>query len=134
VREYQALLQARRVRTAGLDPGFRFHLHLRDGPRPLELDPGEFEFGAQPPLSGSSLLELGRWFEALAPGLAVDDDFRKHPPALAPAAASVEVLAAAALTSRSSRKQKEAVVLDNLAQFRFYSGWRAAVARRTASR
>jgi hypothetical protein len=131
VREYQAPLEKRRARSAGLDPGYRFHLHLQEGPRPLELDPADFEFGAQPPLTGSSLLELGRWLEALGPGLAVDDDFRKHPPALAPSVPE-EALATAALARRSSRKQQEAVVLDNLAQFRFYSGWRAAVARRAS--
>ncbi len=143
-REYQPSLQIRSVRSASLDGGYRIHLHRRADPRPVELDPGNFEFGFA--VTGSSLLELLGWIGAVAPAVPVDDEFRRLPPELSPAATpTFGVMAAAAGLSRPDRGQhndrprpivggvgadEPPAVLDNLAQFRFYSGWRAAVPRR----
>ena len=143
-REYQPSLQIRSVRTSSLDGGYRIHLHRRADPRPVELDPGNFEFGFT--VTGSSLLELLGWIGAVAPAVPVDDEFRRLPPELSLAAPSTfGVMAAAAGLSRPDRGQPDyrprpllggfgadepPAVLDNLSQFRFYSGWRAAVERR----
>ena len=143
-REYQPSLRIRSVRSATLDGGYRIHLHRHADPRPVELDPGNFEFGFT--VSGSSLLELQGWIGAVALGVPVDDEFRRLPPELSPAATpTFGVMAAAAGLSRPDRGKPDyrprpivggfgadepPTVLDNLAQFRFYSGWRAAVERR----
>jgi hypothetical protein len=144
VRAYQPSLQIRRLRSASLDGGYRIHLHRRADPRPVELDPGNFEFGFA--VTGSSLLELLGWIAAVAPAVPVDDEFRRLPPELSLAAPpTFGVMAAAAGLSRPDRGQPDyrprqimggfgadeaPAVLDNLPQFRFYSGWRAAVERR----
>jgi hypothetical protein len=143
-REYQPSLQIRRFRTASLEGGYRIHLHRRGDLPPVELDPQNFEVGFT--VTGSSLLELLGWLEAMAPGVPVDDSFRRITPVLGPAAPTISgVMAATAglqraprsgslgtWTSRtsSSPKVEPPAVLDNVAQFRFYSGWRAAVERR----
>jgi hypothetical protein len=66
----------------------------------------------------------------------LDGGFRRVPPALGPAEPEPRGAVAAAGTlgfaSRPQGKQEGPVVLDNVAQFRFYSGWRAAVQRRLA--
>jgi hypothetical protein len=132
-RTYQPSLQIRRLSTASLDGGYRIHLHRRRDPRPVELDPGNFEIGFA--VTGSSLLEILGWLDAVAPGVPHDDGFRRLPPVMAPAAPDVSgVLAAAAPLRRPSRtglhKDELPTILDNVAQFRFYSCWRAAVERR----
>jgi hypothetical protein len=143
-REYQPSLQIRRFQTASLEGGYRIHLHRRGDRRPVELDPGNFEVGFT--VTGSSLLELLGWLEAVASGVPVDDSFRRMTPVLGPAAPPTSgVMAATAglhraprssglgnWTSRTSSAPKDEppAVLDNVAQFRFYSGWRAAVERR----
>jgi hypothetical protein len=124
-REYQTLAERVKFRTATLPDGYLVHFHLRrDGPL-FELDPDNFEFGAAS--RQGSLLELGLGLEAL--GAPTDDGFRKLAPALAPAAkeGSGVVAAARALVHASG---EGAPVLDNVAQFRLYSGWRGAVERR----
>jgi hypothetical protein len=128
-REYATPASIRRVRTATLEPGYRFHLHRKDDPRPLELDPAAFDFGL-PSLTESSLLVLSSWVEKLAGGAPVDDRFRLEPPALGPAAPEATGVAAALGGAVEWRKDDTAQVLDNLEQFRFYSAWRAAVLRR----
>jgi hypothetical protein len=128
-REYVTPANVRRVRIATLEPGYRFHLHRQDDPRPLELDPAAFDFGV-PSLTESSLLLLSAWVDKLAAGAPVDDRFRREPPALGPAAPEATGIAAALGGAAERRKQDEAQVLDNLEQFRFYSAWRAAVSRR----
>jgi hypothetical protein len=130
-REYLAPARARKVRTATLDQGHRFHLHRRDDPRPLELDPAAFDFG-MPSLTESSLLLLSSWIEKAAAGRPVDDRFRREAPALQPAAPETAGIAAALAGGGDRRKEDEAQVLDNLEQFRFYSAWRACVQRRAA--
>ncbi len=143
-REYQPSLRIRSVRTASLDGGYRIHLHRGVDPRPVELDPGNFEFGFT--VTGSSLLELLGWLGALAPAVPVDDEFRRLPPELSPAIApTFGVMAATAGLARPDRgpndfrtrtvmggsgAEEPPAVLDNVAQFRFYSGWRASVERR----
>jgi hypothetical protein len=120
----------KRLRTATLEPGYKFHLHRKDEPRPLELDPAAFDFGVES-LTESSLLLLSAWVEKLAAGAPVDDRFRREPPALAPAAPETSGIATALGTAgQPARKGDESLALDNLEQFRFYSAWRAAVVRR----
>src|SRR5262245_8594249 len=135
VREYQAPAEGagltwsptqfgHRVRTASLPGGYLVHLHLRRGPPPFELDPDNFEFGAAS--RQGSLHELALGLESL--GAPTDDGFKRLVPALAPAADDRTGVAAAtrALVHASG---KGAPVLDNVAQFRLYSGWRGTVER-----
>jgi len=128
-REYAAPAKARRFRTATLDQGYRFHLHRREDPRPLELDPAAFDFGL-PSLTESSLLLLTSWVEKAAAGVPVDEAFRREAPALGPAAPETTGIAAALHGPADTRKEDAAQVLDNLEQFRFYSAWRGCAARR----
>jgi hypothetical protein len=133
-REYQPSLDIRRVQTASLGGGYRIHLHRRADPRPLELDPGNFEMGFA--VAGSALLELTGWLDSLAPPVEMDEAFGRIPPVLGHAVPTASgVLAATAGLHRAARKSgfgkdEGPVILDNVAQFRFYSGWRGAVARR----
>ena len=134
-REYQAReIERKRPHTATLEEGYRFHLHLRIDHCPVELDPASFAFGSLAPLTGSSLLELKAWLATLADAVPVDDGFKRLPPALG--AAPEEQGSLGALRGRRSRGlvrgQDAPLVLDNVAQFRFYSGWRAAIERRRA--
>jgi len=133
-REYQPSLQIRRFQTASLEGGYRIHLHRHGDLRPVELDPQNFEVGFT--VTGSSLLELLGWLETVAPGVPVDDSFRRITPVLGQAAPPTSgVMAATAGLHRAPHshgfgKDEPLAVLDNVAQFRFYSGWRAAVERR----
>lgn len=123
-REY--LTQARDprlLRLASLEPGHLVHVHPRAPGPPVEFDALDFDFG-ETPLSGSTLLELLAWSERLAGEAPVDDGFRLLPPVLAPAPGTDGVAAAL------GRRHEAAPVLDNVAQFREYSGWRAALERR----
>ena len=128
-REYLAPARARRVRTATLDHGYRFHLHRHDDPRPLELDPAAFDFG-MPSLTESSLLLLSSWIEKAAAGVPVDDRFRREVAVLQPETPPTAGIAVALGGAGERRKEDEAQVLDNLEQFRFYSAWRACALRR----
>jgi hypothetical protein len=126
-REHSPRESLRFVRTATLDPGFRFHLHRRDVPRPVEIDPAEFDFGAAR-AGESSLLEIAGWIAEIAQAVPVDDGFRRIAPALAP------VITAAGASPKLEDALRTggpapAPILDNLAQFRFYSAWRGAVER-----
>lgn len=131
-RERQARAERRMFRTASLDEGFRVHLHRRAASPPLEIDALNFEIGFAP--SGSVRLELESWLEAATKGARRDTGFARLPPVLGPAEpeprggalSAADSLAAAARVDAEER----ALVLDNLAQFRFYSGCRAAVERR----
>jgi len=118
----------RRLSVASLEPGYRIHLHRRKDLRPVELDPAAFDFspgGAD----GGAQRQLTAWIDRLFPGTPRDDSFRFAMPAFGPAtpsaggsAAAVEALVRATPGARP--------VLDNVAQFRFHSAWRAAVQRR----
>jgi hypothetical protein len=137
-REYQPSPRLRRVDTARLEEGYRVHLHLRSGhgvaPRPVEIDAAHFEPGFA--VTGSARLEVDAWVEAVAGAAARDDFFRRLPPALGPAEAAPKGALGGAgslpLASRARRDARDAgpVVLDNVEQFRLYSGWRGAVERR----
>lgn len=116
------------------EPGVRVHLHRRDDPRPLELDPHSFELGRE--AAAPAVVTLGRWLDALAAGIPIDEGFRHVTPALAPAQPELHAAAAAidALRAGRPRTRPAPALFDNLAQFRFYSAWRAAVERRVAAR
>jgi hypothetical protein len=132
-REYQPRTVERRKPTAAtLEAGYRFHLHRRGSDRPLELDPSAFAFGPGGPRTGSSLIEIGGWLDEIAAGVPVDDGFRRLPPALgasSPEADALLPLRGARGASPLARRQDAPAILDNLGQFRFYSGWRAGVER-----
>jgi hypothetical protein len=126
-REYQTTVEARHQRRlATLDPGYRVHLHRRDDARPVELDPAAFDFGPGGAPSGAQI-QIASWIDQLYPGVPRDDSFRVVIPALAPAPPP-PAGAATAVLARPGRESR--VVLDNLAQFRFHSAWRAAARRR----
>jgi len=132
-REYTAVAGARRAGTATLEPGCRIHVHFREPSVPLEMDPGNFDFGDSL-LGRSSLLTLLEWLASAAPRAPVDNEFRRQAPALAPEEPDASGPAAAArLLSRPvprGRKGAAPAILDNGAQFRFYSAWRGAAERR----
>jgi hypothetical protein len=128
VREYQSVPRRRKVRAATLEGGHRVHLHPRAPGPPLEIDPGNFEFAAELDGAGPSLLLVAGWVESLRAHVPVDDDFRRLPPALAPEAPAAGALAAVQAL-RPARGADAPLVLDNLAQFRFYSAWRGLVER-----
>jgi hypothetical protein len=127
-REHMPKESLRVARTATLDPGFLFHLHLRDRPRAVEIDPAAFEF-AGPRAHEGSLLEIAGWITALAAATPVDDAFRRATPALAPAAPAAGLEDA---LRKSVAHPPE--ILDNVAQFRFYSAWRGAWERQVQPR
>jgi hypothetical protein len=130
-REYPpAEFQRKRVGLGALAPGLRLHLYTRVDPIALELDPDSFSFDARSPVPTSSLLELRSWIAMFCPPVPLDESFRFVPPALGPSPAIPDAPALAAL--RAARRPDAPALLDNLRQFRFYSGWRAAVERRGA--
>jgi hypothetical protein len=135
-REYQAASKRRRVDTARLEEGYRVHLHRRREPRPVEIDAATFERGVS--VTGSARLEIDAWAEEVRGGSPCDDGFRRLPPALGPAEpepkGALSAVSSLGLSARGQGggREEEPVVLDNAAQFRFYSGWRAAVQRRLA--
>lgn len=129
VREYQSVPKRQRVRAATLEGGHRVHLHLVEGGPPLEVDPGDFAFRGGAGSFGPSLIAVFGWVESLRAHAPLDDGFRRLLPALAPEASSKGALGVVEAL-RPSRRKGAALVLDNLAQFRFYSAWRAIVERR----
>jgi hypothetical protein len=110
------------------------HVHRTCETRPVEIDAANFEFGTT--CTRSTRLEIDAWLGEVAGGSPRDDGFRRLPPALGPAEPEPKgALAAAGSLGLASRRRKDAaeegsLVLDNAEQFRFYSGWRAAVERR----
>lgn len=132
-RQYQTFYRPRRQALASLEEGYRVHLHLRARHRPLEIDAANFEFGLT--VTGSARLELEAWLEAAAKGVPRDDGFRRLPPAFGVAEPEPKgALAAAGRLAGTVRgAEGERLVLDNAEQFRFYSGWRAAIERQRAA-
>lgn len=136
VREYQTPQEWRRLRSASLTQGYRFHLHRSSDPRPVELDPESFEFDER--ATASSLLRISAWVDAA--GVPIDDGFRMLPPALGEADpdARAGIDASAALGARVADTERKGTktILDNVRQFRAYSAWRGRVERleRGASR
>jgi len=131
-REYQPTAERRRIATARLEEGFRVHVHRRDTDRPLEIDALNLELGFA--TNDSARLEIEAWLDALAGDATRDSGFARLPPVLGPAEPDPKgALAAAgslAVATRGGAGESRPVVLDNVAQFRFYSGCLAAVARR----
>jgi hypothetical protein len=130
-RENQATDERRKMLTARLEDGFRFHVHRRSELRPLELDAQNFEVDFAP--SGSARLELESWLGDVARDAPRDAGFSRLTPVLAPAepeAAAGALAAASSLASSARADGKPRVLLDNLAQFRVYSGCLAAALRR----
>jgi hypothetical protein len=133
-REYQTSWERRRVDTARLEEGYRVHVHRAREPRPVEIDAANFELGLAG--TGSARLALDTWLANVAGDAPLDDAFRRLPPALGPAEPEPKgALSAAGSLGLASRRRQGAgdegpLVLDNVEQFRFYSGWRAAVERR----
>ncbi len=136
-REQRPRLERQKVETARLEPGWLVHLHRRAEPRPLEIDAADFSPGFA--VTGSVRLEIEAWLGEIAAGVPRDDGFRSLPPVLAPAEPAARGPLAAAATLQASRSRPprrrrtaddEPLLLDNVAQFRFYSAWRAAVERR----
>lgn len=145
-REYQPSFRRHRVNTARLEEGYRVHLHRLVEPRPFEVDASNFELGSA--FAGSVRLEIDACVEAVCQGAPLDDEFRRLPPALGPAEdepvgrlAAVSSLRARGPSGSVARTRDGAPgaadgraeptsILDNVRQFRFYSGWRAAVERR----
>lgn len=132
-RQYQPVYRRRQVVTASLEEGYRVHLHRRSIRRPVEIDSANFEFGFA--VTGSTRLELEAWVEDIGAGVTHDDSFRRLPPAFGVAEPEPRgPLSAASALGRAGRGQGEveSVILDNAAQFRFYSAWRAALERQRA--
>jgi hypothetical protein len=117
----------KRVRLAGPGEGHRIHLHLRSEARPLEVDPDDLELGAAA-AEGPALTTLLAWVRTLAGSAPIDESFRFLTPALGPAQPPLPGAARALDPARSGKSPRPAA-FDNVAQFRFYSGWRAAVER-----
>jgi hypothetical protein len=122
------------ARKPGLEPTQRLHLHRRDDPRPIELDPGDFEFGDALLVEGAPWSVLSSWTATLLAGQPLDDGFKLLAPVLTPAnpetgAASVR----AVLGPRAGMRAEGATTgfYDNLEQFRFYSAWRGLFERHT---
>jgi hypothetical protein len=135
-RQYQAVYRPRRQVLATLEEGYRVHLHRRAALPPLEIDAANFEFGFA--VTGSARLELEAWLEAAAKGVPRDDGFRRLPPAFGVAEPEAKGALAAAgrlagTVGAAEDHRGERLVLDNADQFRFYSGWRAAIERRRAT-
>jgi hypothetical protein len=108
-------------------PGHRLHVHRRSSPQPIELDAEGFEFEERPPVGGP-LGQLRAWLGELAPAAPRDDAFAALPPALAPAEPAGDRIRSA--LGRPQPRAAGPMLLDNLAQFRFYSAWRGCVERR----
>jgi len=131
-RERQATDAPRKIVTARLEEGFRIHVHRREPVPPLEIDSLNFEVGFA--ASGSVRLELEAWLASALSGVPRDTGFARLPPVLGPVEPEPKggALAAAGSLKAAAREGEGPLLLDNLAQFRFYSGCLAAVARRVA--
>jgi len=131
-REYQTTAERLRITTARLEEGLRVHVHRRADERALEIDALNFELGFA--VSGSVRLELDAWLEAVVGDAPHDLGFRHLGPVLGPSepepGGTLAAAGALAATTRGGAGENRSVVLDNVAQFRFYSGCLAAVARR----
>ncbi|MEO8360203.1 MAG: hypothetical protein ABI672_09255 [Vicinamibacteria bacterium] len=116
-----------------LEDAWLMHLHLKDEPRPFELDPRRvaFEGGGLASAHMRSLELLRR----LAADVPHDEAFKNTVPALSPGSDPLIDLASLKTPQKSGAKEAKLVVLDNVAQFREYSAWRGAVekARRQGS-
>lgn len=109
-----------------LDDGYLVHLHFREESRPWEIDPRRTGYqGPGPASAHMRTLELVR---RLAVNTSHDEGFKNLVPALAPGVDPRTELPGMK-DARSAGKEPKTVILDNVAQFREYSAWRAAVER-----
>jgi len=112
---------------ARLEDLFFVHIHLKKGPRPLEIDPRRTGFeGTDLASAHMSTREVVRLLAVAAPH---DEAFRNIVPALSPAEDLSDDLAAMKKERKGASREPKVVVLDNLAQFREYSAWRGTVER-----
>ncbi len=133
--EFSNVRKLRHVRAAVLTQGFRYHLHGRAEPQPLELDPLAFEFPVPQAAGESSEQRLAAWVASLTTGVVVDATFARTTPALAPARETSQgsLSVAGALHRRPpGAKDSSSPILDNLEQFRFFSAWRGVLERQRA--
>jgi hypothetical protein len=130
-REMSDETRSRHTLSRRLHPTLRFHFHLRGEARPMELDPDTFAFEDRAVVPSSSLLEIRSWVAALSPAPVLDEGFEALTPALAPELRREPAMLDAL---RKGPRDEGISVLDNLGQFRFYSAWRGAVARRLPRR
>lgn len=116
-----------RLRTdRRLDDGYLVHLHLKGESRPWEIDPRRT--GYRGPGEASAHMRTLELVRRLAVNAPHDEGFRNVAPALSP---GVDPLAdlPALKDSRRAGKEPKTGFLDNVAQFREYSAWRAAIER-----
>jgi hypothetical protein len=134
-REYQTTADRLRITTTRLEEGLRVHIHRRADERALEIDALNFELGFA--ASGSVRLELDAWLETVTGDAPRDLGFRHLGPVLGPSepepGGPLKAVGALAATTRGAAGENRPLVLDNVGQFRFYSGCLAAVARRRAA-
>jgi hypothetical protein len=115
-----------------LNEEHRLHLHRRLEDRPLEIDPGSFEFDDRNAAMESSLLRIRSGLESLMGHRTIDDAFRLEAPAMSPMQTPQTGVFAIveSLKDRGAEQEgKYSGLLYNLEQFRFYSAWRGALAR-----
>ena len=115
----------RRTRgTASISTASRF-------PAPLELDPGDLRFRRGPSSAARRSSTLREWLRAIGPRRPDRRHLPKRPAGPRSGEADRRVRRARPRGARpgggSREKEDGFTVLDNLAQFRFYSAWRAAV-------
>ena len=109
-----------------LDDGYLVHLHLKNESRPWEIDPRRTGYqGPGPASAHMCTLELVR---RLAATISHDEGFKNMVPALSPGVDPLTDLSGMR-DSRPKGTEPKTVILDNVAQFREYSAWRAAVER-----
>jgi hypothetical protein len=126
-----SLRSLKRPMSSSIADGELFHVHARSRRQPLEIDPQGFAFTTVPSAPESSLLRVRRGLEALAAGASIDRGFQHEPPALGISNRVPGTLDG--LSTRSSGAgDAKPTALDNVAQFRFYSAWRGALARQLA--
>ncbi len=120
--------QAPRLRSdRRMEEAWLVHLHFKNEIRPWEIDPRRTAYQG-PGLASAHMrtLELARRLSSEIPW---DENFKNLVPALAPALTPPDDLRALAKENRKRDHEAKTVLLDNVAQFREYSAWRAAVER-----
>lgn len=108
-----------------LEDAWLMHLHLKDDPRPFELDPRRVAF--QGGGSTSAYMRSLELLRRLAVHVPHDEAFKNTVPALSPGTDPLIELASLKTPQKSGAKEAKLVVLDNVAQFREYSAWRGTV-------
>lgn len=111
-----------------LEDAWLVHIHLHAETRPWELDPRRTAF--EGPGLASAHMQTVELVRRLKASVAVDETFRNVVPALSPGVDPMDDLPRMKNEpGKPQDKQEKAVILDNVAQFREYSAWRAAIER-----